>query len=76
MKFLKGLLAVSGTGIALLIATFIFATLKMRSPQSTGAQSVDVKALWVWMLNSPVYWLVVLALIGATVWLFLRLVVA
>jgi hypothetical protein len=73
MRFLKGLLAMSGAGVALVIATIILFVLKMRS---TGAQGADVKALWVWMLSSPIYWLTVLALIGATVWLFRRWVLA
>jgi len=60
---------VAGTAVALITVTIVFFTLKMRS---FSPQAADVKALWVWMVNSPVYWLLVLTLIGTSVWLFRR----
>ena len=77
MQFLKGLAAASGTVLALLIATIVFVFLKMRAdypnyPQGTQV-GWDIKSvLWVLMLNSPLYWLVVLTLLGLSAWIFRR----
>jgi hypothetical protein len=74
MQFVKGLAALSGTVVALLIATIVFDVLKMPadSPNYPPGTQVgcDIKVLWVWMLYSPIYWLVVLALLGLSVWVF------
>jgi hypothetical protein len=67
MTFLKGLTTTAGTVIVLVVFTYIFGSLKMRS---LGVQGSSLSALWAWMLNSPLYWLLVLVLIGASVWLF------
>jgi hypothetical protein len=76
MQFLKGLAAVSGTVLALLIATIVFVFLKMRADYPNhppGTQvGYDINVLWVWMLDSPIYWLVVLVLVGLSVWVFKR----
>ena len=50
-------------------ADVVFAPVTVGGGVSSAA---DVKALWVWMVNSPVYWLLVLTLIGTSVWLFRR----
>jgi len=75
MQFLKGLATVSGTVLALLIATMAFFVLQMLSGPSHPPGTLvgwDIRSLWVSTVYSPVYWLVVLVLMGMCVWVFKR----
>jgi hypothetical protein len=72
MQFLKGLAAASGTILALLIATIVFVFLETRADDRNyppGAQvGWEIKVLWISTIHSPIYWLVVLTLLGLSVW--------
>ena len=76
MTFIKGLAALSGTVLALLIATIVFVFLKMRADypnHPSGTQvGYDIKSLGILMLYSPIYWLVVLVVLRLSVWVFRR----
>jgi hypothetical protein len=74
MHFLKGTVVTVGTIVALLIATYVFLELKVR-PFGQGV-GVDIRAVWTWMVSSPVYWTTVLALLGSSVWVFRRWVIS
>jgi hypothetical protein len=77
MQFLKGLATVSGAVFALLIATIVTFVLHMRAGSRPGIQTGwDIKVLWILAVNSPIYWLAVLVLIGLSVWVFKRWVLA
>jgi hypothetical protein len=79
MQFLKGLATVSGTVLTLLIATMVFVVLEIRGgPNHPPGTQVgwDIKVLWVLTVYSPIYWLVVLVLLGLSVWVFKRWVLA
>jgi hypothetical protein len=73
MQLLKGLAAASGTILALLIATIVFVFLEMRAgPDHPPGTQVgwDIKVLCILTIHSPIYWLVVLTLLGLSVWVF------
>lgn len=76
MQFLKGLAAVSGTVLVLLVATIVFVFVEIRAYAPNNPPGVqvgyDAKSFLVLTLYSPVYWLVVLALLGLSVWVFRR----
>jgi len=75
MIFLKGLVAILGTVFTLVVATIVFVFLKMREMRAEagsipGPIGVDIKVVWIWLLYSPIYWLILLALLGLSVWVF------
>jgi hypothetical protein len=72
MIFLKGLVAISGTVFTLVVATIVFVFLKMRAEAGStpGPVGYDIKGVWIWLLYSPIYWPVVLALLGLCVGVF------
>jgi hypothetical protein len=72
MIFLKGLVAISGTVFTLVVATIVFVFLKVRAEANSipGPVGYDIKVVWIWLLYSPIYWLVVLALLGLCVGVF------
>lgn len=74
MAFLKGLVAISGMVFALAVATIVFVVLRMRAEagSSSGQIGYDIKVVRTWLLYSPIYWLVLLALLGLSVWVFRR----
>jgi hypothetical protein len=76
MKVLKGLVTLSETGIGLLVSTLVLVLVRMRALQVPGPQTADLKAVWAWMLSSPLYWLAVLAVLGLSILLFRRWVFA
>lgn len=65
VHFLRGTFVTLGT----VIATAILFEVKARSFGGSEV-GVDIRVLWVWRVNSPVYWITVLALLGTSVWLF------
>jgi hypothetical protein len=72
MIFLKGLVAISGTVFTLVVATIVFVFLKVRAEANSipGPVGYDIKVVWIWLFYSPIYWLVVLALLGLCVGVF------
>ena len=73
MQFLKGLAAAAGTILALLIATIVcFFFVTRGGPEHPPGTTVgwDLKLLWILTIHSPIYWLVVLTLLGLSVWVF------
>jgi hypothetical protein len=59
----------------LVVATIVFVFLKMREMRAEagsipGPIGVDIKVVWIWLLYSPIYWLILLALLGLSVWVF------
>jgi len=77
MQILKGLVTVSGTVIALLIATIVTFFVHMWAGSRPGVQTGwDIKVLWVLTVYSPIYWLVVLVVVGLSAWVFKRWVLA
>jgi len=69
MTLLKGLLATSVTLVVLAVFTIILLSLKMRS---VGAKAATPAALWAWMVDSPLYWVLALVLVGVSYWFFRR----
>jgi len=64
-------MTVSGTVMALLIATIVTFFVQMWAGSRPGVQTGwDIKVLWAVTVCSPIYWLVVLVLVGLSVWVF------
>jgi hypothetical protein len=75
MQFLKGLAIVSGTVLALLIATILCLFLVTRrgpEPPPGTAVGWDLKLLWILTIHSPIYWLVAVTWLGLSARVFWR----
>jgi hypothetical protein len=69
VKLFRALVTMLGTAVAIVIATIVLVVIQTRR---MGAQGADIKALWWWMLYTPLYWLAILVLLGLSIWIFRR----
>ena len=67
MLFLRLLFLLFGTIVVLVLVTFIWATAQIPGPKfsTEGSTGIDIRGLSAMALHSPLYWLVVAAILAA-----------
>ena len=77
MLFLKLVFLVFATVVVLVLFTYAWVVAQTPGPkwiagQNQGVTGIDIHGLSVMMLHSPLYWLVVVAILAAAGWLCRR----
>jgi len=77
MLFLKLVFVVFATVVVLVLSTYAWVVVQTPGPkwftgQNQGVTGIDIHGLSAMMLNSPLYWLVVVAILAAAGWLCRR----
>jgi hypothetical protein len=69
---LRGILSLAVTAISLVVLTVVYVNARMRIQLSNQAKAIGLSLVREWTIYSPLYWILVIALIIAMYLLFHR----